>query len=162
MGRMLPVRLVRRQLCLARLSMYSTERWQLWLDMLFVNDSGRYWYWTIAQILSPVQVRGDAACLIWSRCHKAMCRKSFRINWYAWRNLVTMWLCIRVNSMLPLSCALSCMCTYQYLEFWGKLFWSLLYPSNVMCYMHCMIVLAILAWTNDQYEAKICTLWSFR
>ena len=49
-----------------------------------------------------------------------------------------------------------------YSKFWGKLFWSLLYPSNVMCYMHCMIVLAILSWTNGQYEAKICTLCSFR
>ena len=29
-----------------------------------------------------------------------------------------------------------------------------------MCYMHCMIVLAMLSWPNAQYEAKICTLCS--
>ena len=58
--------------------------------------------------------------------------------------------------------AILCMCTHQYLEFGDKLLGSLLYPSNVMFYIHCMIVLAILSWTNDQYEAKICTLHSFR
>ena len=36
----------------------------------------------------------------------------------------------------------------------SKLFWSLLYTSNSMCYMHCMIVLAMLSWTNGQYKAK--------
>ena len=56
--------------------------------------------------------------------------------------------------------AMLCVCAHQDLEFWNKLFWSLLYPSNVMCYMHCMIVLTMLSWPNAQYEAKICTLCS--
>ena len=96
MGRTLPVWLVRRRLCSAQLGMYSTECQRLWLNVLFVNDSGCYWYWTITQILSLVQVPGDAACLIWSRCPKPMCRKSFGIDWYTWRNPVTMWMCIGV------------------------------------------------------------------
>ena len=100
MGRTLPVRLVRRWLCLAQLGMYSMECQQLWLDALFVNDLGHYWYRTIAQILSPVQVQGNAACLIWSRCAKAMHRKSFGIDRYTWQNPVTMWLCIRVVRFL--------------------------------------------------------------
>ena len=39
---------------------------------------------------------------------------------------------------------LSCMCAHQYLEFWGKLFWSLLSLAN--------------RW----YEVKICTMYSFK
>ena len=50
----------------------------------------------IAQILSPVQVRGNVACLTWSRCHNAMHWKSFGIDWYAWQNPTMMWLCIGV------------------------------------------------------------------
>ena len=49
------------------------------------------------------------------------------------------------------------MCTQQYLKFWGKLLWSLLYPSNVMCYMHCMIVMAILS-TNMKLKSAHCAV----
>ena len=91
---MLPVWLIRGQLCSARLGM------RLWLDAPLVNDSGRYWCRSIAQILSPVQVRGNAACLIRSRFSKAMCWKSFGIVRYSWRNPVTMWLCIGVVRFL--------------------------------------------------------------
>ena len=100
MGRMLPVRLVGGRLCSAWLDMYSVERQWLWLDAPFVNDLGHYWYRSIAQILSLVWVRGDAACLIWSRRPKAMCRKLFRIDRYSWKNPVTMWLCIGVVRFL--------------------------------------------------------------
>ena len=61
-----------------------------WLGMLLTLDNH----------VSPVQVWGDATCLNWSRCHKAMHLESFRINWYAWQNPVTMWLCIRVIRFL--------------------------------------------------------------
>jgi hypothetical protein len=69
--------------------------------------------------------------------------------------------CQSCSKLNVASWALSCMCTHQYLEFWGKAFWPSLYPSNVMCYMYCMIVLAMLSWANGQYEAEICTLCSF-
>ena len=49
-----------------------------------------------------------------------------------------------------------CMCTHQYFEFWGKLFWSLLCPSNVMCYMHCMMVLVMVSPPKRWYIVKIC------
>ena len=80
--------------------MYSTERRRLWLDAPFVNDLGRYWYRSIAQILSPVHVWGNAVCLIWSRHPKAMHRKLFGINRFSWWNPVTMWLCIGVVQFL--------------------------------------------------------------
>ena len=71
-----------------------------WLDALLVNDLERYWYRTIAPIVSPVPVRGGAACLIWSRRPEAMRWKSFEIDWYAWPNFVMMWLCVGVVRFL--------------------------------------------------------------
>ena len=50
---------------------------------------------------------------------------------------------------------LFCICTHQYLEFCGKLFWILLYTCNVVCSMYCMMVLAILCLPNEWYQAKI-------
>ena len=98
MRRMLPVRLVRGRLCSAQLGIYSAGRQQLWLDTPLVNDSGCYWYRMIAPIVSLV--RGDAACLIWSRHPKAMHQKSFGIDRYAWRNPMMMWLCVGVVRFL--------------------------------------------------------------
>ena len=49
-----------------------------------------------------------------------------------------------------------CMCTPQYSEFCGKLFWAFLYPSNVMYYMHCMLVLMMVFPQNGWYIVKIC------
>lgn len=100
MGRTLPVRLVRGRLCSARLGMYSAEYRRLWLDVPLVNDSERYWFRTIAPIVSPVPVRGGAVCLIWSRRPEAIRRKLFGIDRYAWPNLVTMWLCVGVVRFL--------------------------------------------------------------
>ena len=97
---MLPVRLVRGRLCSARLSMYSVKYRRLWLDVPLVNDSERYWFQTIAPIVSRVPVWGGAACLICSRRTRAMCRKSFGIDRYAWPNLVMVWLCIGVVRFL--------------------------------------------------------------
>ena len=39
---------------------------------------------------------------------------------------------------------------------WSKLFWSLLYPSNVMCSIHCMMVLVMMFPPNRLYIVKIC------
>lgn len=52
--------------------------------------------------------------------------------------------------------ALFCTCTYQYLEFWGKLFLALLYTSNMMCSVHCMMILHIESLRNGWYLVKIC------
>jgi len=49
-----------------------------------------------------------------------------------------------------------CMCTPQYSEFCCKFFWALLYPLNVMCYMHCMMVLVMVFPPNRWYIIKIC------
>ena len=49
------------------------------------------------------------------------------------------------------------MCTPQYSEFRGKLFWALLYPLNLMCYMHCMMVLVMVFPPSGWYIVKICT-----
>jgi len=51
--------------------------------------------------------------------------------------------------------ALFCTCTHQYLEFWGKLFWALLYTSNMMCSVHCMMVLTMESLRNRWYIVKI-------
>jgi len=49
-----------------------------------------------------------------------------------------------------------CMCAPQYSEFCGKLFWALLYPPNVMCYMHFMMILVMVFPPNRWYMIKIC------
>ena len=48
------------------------------------------------------QYRFGAMLRAWfgSRCPKAMCQKLFGIDWYAWWNPVTMWLCIGVIRFL--------------------------------------------------------------
>jgi len=51
--------------------------------------------------------------------------------------------------------ALFCTCTHQYLGFWGKLFWALLYTSNMMCSVHCMMVLTMESLRNRWYIVKI-------
>ena len=54
-----------------------------------------------------------------------------------------------------------CMCAPQYSEFCGKPFWALLCPSNVMCYMHCTMVLVMVSPPNRWYIIKIsmCHWW---
>ena len=59
-----------------------------------ITDTGRL------HILSPVQVQGDATCLKWSRCHRAMHPELFGIDWYTWQNPVTMWLSVGVVRFL--------------------------------------------------------------
>ena len=49
-----------------------------------------------------------------------------------------------------------CMCTPQYSEFCGKLFWDLLFLSNLMCYIHCMMVLLMVSPPNRWYIVNIC------
>ena len=52
--------------------------------------------------------------------------------------------------------ALFFICANQYLEFCGKLFWTLLSTCNVVCSMDCMMVLAMLFLSNEWYQPKIC------
>ena len=94
------VHLVTRWLCSAQLGMYSAKCGQFWLNAPYVNDSGHYWHWAITHILSLAQFWGDAICLTWSGCHKAIHLESFRISWYVWWNPMMMWLCIRVVWLL--------------------------------------------------------------
>ena len=49
-----------------------------------------------------------------------------------------------------------CMCAPQYSEFCGNLFWALLCPLNVMCYMHRVMVLVMVFPPNRWYIVKIC------
>ena len=44
-----------------------------------------------------------------------------------------------------------CLCTDKDLEFWGELFWTILYTSNVMCLICCMVVLIMLSLLNVWY-----------
>ena len=43
------------------------------------------------------------------------------------------------------------------MEFWGKLFWLLLYPSNMMYSMHCMMLFVMMFPQNRWCMVKICT-----
>jgi len=52
--------------------------------------------------------------------------------------------------------ALLSICAHQYLKFWSKLFWPLLYTSNTMCPVHCMMVLAPISLSNGWCKSKIC------
>ena len=50
--------------------------------------------------------------------------------------------------------ALFHICTHQYWEFWGNLFWALLYTCNVVCSMCCVIIVAMLFLPNEWYQAN--------
>ena len=41
-------------------------------------------------------------------------------------------------------------------NFWSKLFWPLIYTSNTMCPVHCMMVLALISLSNGWCKSKIC------
>jgi len=56
--------------------------------------------------------------------------------------------------------ALFCTCRDQYLEIWCKLFWALLYTSNVMCSMCQLIRTTTTSLWNEWYGVKK-TLYKF-
>ena len=63
---------------------------------------------------------------------------------------------LMLTSIYSVSEALFCTCAHQYLDFWGKLFWALLCTSNMMCSVHCMMVLPMVSLRNGWYMVKIC------
>jgi hypothetical protein len=70
--------------------------------------------------------------------------------------IIKYWHCIqRCIWHLQQFLALFCTCTHQHMEFWGKLFWALLYTYNVMCSRYCMMILTRVFMWNGWYNVKI-------
>ena len=53
------------------------------------------------------------------------------------------------------------MCTFQYSKFCSKLFYDLLFLSNVICYIHYMMVLTMVSSPNRWYIVKICMCYGW-